>query len=334
MKKYCIIVFAVCSLAGITSCKHVKEPESADFSWYYYSDYSENMIDLSKVDKDKKNPSKIELSDQICFIANGADANSYVVWPGEPGHMYEERDLSDELKKDTVNNVAKKATGIALSTRDGKGRYMKSYKYSVISPSGNPFHLYCTARNYDYESGEYKEIKAGPYSLEVVDTKTDLWNVDDPYNLSKKSTDYAIGFMVDGKVLKKYGEENSKYGTYEISDDIVGIIAHYKKGLDASKCEIILKINKCIPFSDNGTFKYNVKNQQYSWTVDLTSPVVLTLGSQSSVAEGYLSSYANKAVGDEGVDSKGYTEYPNDKTKIVKPEYTKDYTFKAVENAE
>ncbi len=331
MKKYSIIVIAACFLAGITSCKHVKEPESADFSWYLYSDYSANMIDLSKANK---NPKKIELSDQICFVANDAEANSYVVWSGEPGHVYEERELSEELKKDTVNNVAKKATGITLSTRDGLGRYMKSYKYSVISPSGNPFQMYCTARNYDYESGEYKEIKAGPYSLEVVDTKTDLWNVEDPYNLSKNSTDYAIGFMVDGKILKKYGEENSKYGTYEISDDIVGIIAHYKKGLDASKCEIILKINKCIPFSDNGTFKYNVKNQQYSWTVDLTSPVVLTLGSQSSVAEGYLSSYANKAVGDEGVDSKGYTEYPNDKTKIVKPEYTKDYTFKAVENAE
>ena len=54
MRKYSIAVIAAFVIAGITSCKHVKEPESADFSWYYYSDYSANMIDLSKASKNPK----------------------------------------------------------------------------------------------------------------------------------------------------------------------------------------------------------------------------------------------------------------------------------------
>ena len=325
MRKYSIAVIAAFVIAGITSCKHVKEPESADFSWYYYSDYSANMIDLSKA---SKNPKTIELSDQICFVANDASANSYVVWTGEPGHAYEDRELSDDLKKDTVNNVAKKATGVALSTRDGKGRFMKTYNFNSISPSSSPFQMYCTARNYDYESGEYKEIKAGPYSIEVVDTQTDLWDMNDPYN-EGGGKNYAIQFKIGSK---KISTTNKTGGDYKVDYETPGIIVTYNKGLDVSKCEITLKVNKCIPFSEQGTFTYNVRNKQYAWTVDLTKSPVLTLASQSAVKEGYLNSYADKAIGDEGVDSKGYIAYTNDKSQLVEgTQYTKDYTFKAIE---
>ena len=328
MKKYSIAVIAAFVFAGITSCDPVQEPESADFSWYYYSDYSANMIDLSKANK---NPKTIELSDQICFVANDASANSYVVWTGEPGHVYEERDLSDDLKKDTVNNVAKKATGVALSTRDGKGRFLKTYNFSMISPSSAPFKMYCTARNYDYESGEYKEIKAGPYEINVVDTQTDLWDMNDPYN-EGGGRNYAIQFKI-GKA--RISSTNKTGGDYEVDYETPGMIVNYNKGLDVTKCEVTLKINNCIPFSDQGTFTYNVRNKQYAWTVDLSSPVTLTLASQSAIKEGYLNSYADKVIGDEGVDSKGYIVYPNDKTQLVEgTEYVKDYVFKAIEKAE
>ena len=64
----------------------------------------------------------------------------------------------------------------------------------------------------------------------------------------------------------------------------------------------------------------------------MTKSPVLTLASQSAVKEGYLNSYADKAIGDEGVDSKGYIVYPNDKSQLVEgTQYTKDYTFKAIE---
>lgn len=325
MKRNGIIFVALLLVIGVTSCKKVKEPESADFSWYFIDDYNSYFLDLSKADS-KKNPATIELSDKICFVANDNTANSYVVWTGEAGHNYEERELSDELLKDTVNNVALKASGIALSTKDGKGRYTKTYTFTNISSADSPYQMYCTARNYDYESGEYKEIKAGPYPISVIDTQTDLWDVNDPYN-DNAGLSYILSFKMGKKKIR--GTD----GSYEIDFEKNGIIINYADNLDATNTEIRFKANNCIPFVDpnNGTITYNVKTTSYTWSgVDLSSPVTIKLASQSAVSGDYFSSYADKWTTEDGVDSKGNITYPNDESQILKPEYTKDYEFVAV----
>ncbi|MCQ2959152.1 MAG: hypothetical protein MJ198_03070 [Bacteroidales bacterium] len=331
MKKYCIAIAAV--MFGLSSCKHVQEPESADFAWYLKADYEKNILDLSKANA---NPSTIELSDVLYFVAKSNDANSYVVWTGEPGHNYLERDLTKEQIKDTVNNAGLRATGLALSSKSGLGNYYKTYNYSTISEVGNPFQVYCTARNYDYETGEYAEVKAGPFSITVIDTQTDLWDDSDPYN-SAGATNYDITFKFGSKKVNK--STSGKNGSYEIIYESEGtkpgIKVTYPKGAPTTGANVIFKAKNCIPFSENGTMTYNVKFGTYTWEVDLSSPQILVLASQSAVAAGYAD-YMNLSVGDEGVDSKGYVicSSANDLSKIAKPEYSREYEFTAVEYAE
>jgi len=290
MKKYAFIVTAI-ALAGFTSCGNkVEEPESADFSWYLYSDYSANLLDLSKANE---NPDTIELSDQICFVAKSADANSYVVWTGEPGHSFDERELSGELLKDTNNNVSQKAMGVALSTTDGKGRKIKTYTFSSISEVGNPFQMYCTARNYNYDSGEFSEKKKGPYSIVVVDSQVDLWNPADPYG---SNTRYQIVFKVKSPLsptsfYRINNATSGAAGSYElIFEDTEkgikpGVKIIYPSDGDCSNCELLLTINNCIPICTEGTITYSEKYGNYTWKVDLSSPKTLTLKSQSAAED-------------------------------------------------
>lgn len=292
MKKYAFIVTAI-ALAGFTSCGNkVEEPESADFSWYLYSDYSANLLDLSKANE---NPDTIELSDQICFVAKSADANSYVVWTGEPGHSFDERELSGELLKDTNNNVSQKAMGVALSTTDGKGRKIKTYTFSSISEVGNPFQMYCTARNYNYESGEFSEIKKGPYSIVVVDSQVDLWNPDDLYNANGATKyDITVKFLKTG-TTNKYSTVNKNSsgakGSYELVFEDAekgikpGVKVTYPAGTECSDCQVIIKVNNCIPVSEVGTITYNADFGTYTWKVDLTTPQIITLKSQSAAED-------------------------------------------------
>ena len=320
MKKFGIFALTVAVIAGLSACKgKVEEPDTAEFNWYLLSDYNANMLDLSKANA---NPSTIELSDELVFVAKGTDASAYVVWTGEVGHEYSMRELPDSLIKDTVNNVSKKAMGLALSSKDGLGRYYKNYTFSSISPVGNPFQMYGTARNYDYEKQDYSEIKAGPYSIEVIDTQTDLWNADDPYNsggFQKYSLSFKIGSLISNT-------STGAKGSYElIYEDVEkgikpGACVTYPAGKDPAKASVIFKVNNCIPFVSDGTITYSVKFGTYTWNVDLSSPKTLVLASQSAVEEGYTSYLTNA---DEA--------YPKDKSKIVKSEYTKEYVFSAKE---
>ncbi len=332
MKKYSFIVI-LALIAGFTSCKKVEEPESADFAWYLKADYEANQLDLSKA---KANPATIELSDVLYFVAKSSDANSYVVWTGDFGHDFIERDLSDELAKDTNNNVSKRATGLALSTKDGMGRSYKTYNYTTISPVGKPFQIYCTARNYDYELDDYAEVKAGPYSITVVDTQTDLWDNDDPYN-SAGATNYDITFKLGSKKINK--NTTGSAGRYELVYEDVnkgilpGVKVVYPKGASLTSSQMIFKAKNCVPFVEDGTLTYSVKYGTYTWETDLSSDKKLILASQSAVAEGYTD-YLLLTVGDAGVDSKGNVTCSNDKSKIVVPEYTKEYVITTEEYAE
>ena len=319
MKKYSI--FALIALvASLSSCKNkVEEPDTAEFNWYLVEDYNANMLDLSKANA---NPSTIELSDELVFVAKGTDASAYVVWTGEVGHEYSMRSLPDSLIKDTVNNVSKKAAGVALASKDGMGRFYKNYNFSTISPAGSPFQMYGTARNYDYEKQDYSEVKAGPYSIEVIDTQTDLWNAADPYNsggYQKYSLSFKIGSLISSTST---GAKGSYELIYEDTEKGIkpGVCVTYPAGKDPAKASVIFKVNNCIPFVSDGTITYSVKFGTYTWNVDLSSPKTLVLASQSAVEEGYTSYLTNA---DEA--------YPNDKSKIVKSEYTKEYVFSAKE---
>lgn len=289
MKKISFLI-ATTALFGFASCNKVEEPDSADFSWYYYSDYTSNLLDLTKAEA---NPDTIELSDQICFVANSNDADSYVIWTGEPGHEYDGRDLVDSLIKDTVNNVALKAAGVALSSTDGKNRKYKTYTFSNISPVGQPFQMYGTARNYDYTKGEYAEVKVGPYAIVVVDSQVDLWNSEDPRN-SNGETKYSMNIKVSkgtGKYTTITKTSEGAKGSYEIVyEDAAngvkpGIKITYPTGNDASDCVITFKANNCVPVTEDGTIEYLAKFGTYKWTVDLSSPKIITLKSQSAAED-------------------------------------------------
>ena len=99
-----------------------------------------------------------------------------------------------------------------------------------------------------------------------------------------------------------------------------GACVTYPAGKDPSKASVIFKVNNCVPFADEGTITYSIKFGTYTWTVDLSSPKTLMLASQSAVEEGFTSYLINA---DEA--------YTNDKSKIVKSEYTKEYEFSAKE---
>ncbi len=288
MKKSSFLVLTL-AVASFTSCKHVEEPENADFSWYLYSDYSANLLDLSKANE---NPDTIELSDQICFVAKSADANTYVVWAGDPGHTFEGRNLADSLLKDTVNNSSYKSVGTALSATDGKGRKYKTYKYSAISGVGEPFQIYCTARNYDYSKGEYAEKVYGPKSIVVVDSKVDLWNDADPYNASGTST-YSISVVFTKGSKPSYINEKSTgaNGSYELVYEKEGVMPGVKitlpKGLTKDAiASIKIKAGNCILFTEaDGILP--VSKKVYTWTPDFSASdkAVVYLKSQSAAED-------------------------------------------------
>lgn len=287
MKKYSLIL-ATLVVAGFTSCKEVEAPDSADFSWYFNNEYVANQLDLSKA---KANPDTIELSDVLCFVAN-ADADSYVVWTGEPTSDYTKRDLPDSLLNDTLNNVSKKAAGIALSTVDAMGRNVKTYTFSTISPAGSPFQMYATARNYDYELGDYAETKSGPFPIVVIDTQVDLWDPNSPDPKNSTSTSYSIIIQVEkaaapGTYFRITKASTGASGSYDLVFDDQekgpGVHIVYPKGSNPAKCIITLKVNNCIPKSTDGSI--TVVGLSYKWTVDLSTDKTLTLCSQSAAAD-------------------------------------------------
>lgn len=284
MKKVSVILL-VC-LAAFSSCKNkVKEPDSADFSWYTSDQYLANMIDLSKA---KANPDTIRLTDAIYFVANSTDADSYVVWPGEAGFNIDGRDLPDSLKGDTVNNVSAKSHGVVLSTLEA-GRYVAKYSFSKISEKDKPYVMYGTARNYNYKTGEYKESTSKGYPLVVIDDQVDLWG-SDPY--ATNATDYRIivkawakGYTPKPKMIK---------GTFEVTYEDVdagiqpGVTMKFKTAdgiTDLDSCQFVFKANNCIPVVTEGSIKLNTSGavHLYYWTVNLSKgPVTLTLKSQSA----------------------------------------------------
>lgn len=311
MKKYSFIVVAAL-LAGFTSCNNkVEEPESADFAWYISDDFFANAMDLSKITN--VCPDTIEMSDQICFVANSSDASSYVVWTGDSSHNFLERDLNSELASAEKNNVKYRASGLALTSKDAMGRYYKAYNYSQISPAGTPFEIYVTARNYDWEKEDFAEIKAGPKKIVVVDTQVDLWNPVDPYN-KETSGKYDITIKVprssdpSSKNYNKYrfvtNTSTGAEGSYEIVAEKPGIVVTYPKGGDITRAVVIIHANNCRMFSSAGSMIVN-EYGNYEWTVDLSQEQKITLASQSS-----------SATSEETKDA-----------------YTKDYFFSAVEYA-
>lgn len=290
MKKYSIVL-ATLVVAGFTSCKDkVEEPESAKFSWYFNKEYTANLLDLSKAEQ---NPDTIELSDVLCFVAN-AEADSYVVWPGESASDYTKRNLPDSLLNDTLNNVSKKAAGIALSTVDAMGRNVKTYSFSSISPVGSPFQMYATSRNYDYELGEYAEAVSGPFPIVVVDTQVDLWdpNSSDPKNSTSAS--YSIIVQVEktaspGSYFRITKASTGADGSYDlVFDDQAngpGVHIVFPVGSNPANCIVTLKVNNCIPKSTVGNI--SPVGVSYKWYVDLSPAAgqTLTLCSQSAVAD-------------------------------------------------
>ena len=286
MKKLSVILF-FCVVA-FCSCKHkVKEPGNADFSWYTADQYIANMIDLSKA---KANPDTIKLTDAIYFVANSTDADSYVIWPGEAGFTIDGRELPDSLKGDTVNRVGSKSRGIVLSTLE-VGRYVAKYSFSKISEKDKPYIMYCTARNYDYKSGEYSEIQSQGHPLVVVDDQVDLWG-DDPYVTN--ATDYRIIVKAWAKGLSK---PKMVKGTYEVTYEDVdagvqpGVTMKFNKsdGIeDLDSCQFVFKANNCIPVITEGSIKLNTSGavHLYYWSVNLSNgPVKLTLKSQSAAED-------------------------------------------------
>ena len=303
MKKISVILL-VC-LAVFASCKNkVKEPESAEFSWYTADQYLANMIDLSKA---KANPDTVKLTDVVYFVANTTDATSYVVWPGEAGFSYEGRDLPDSLKGDTVNRVSKKSRGIVLSTLEA-GRYVGKYAFSKISPQGEPYIMYGTAKNYDYKTGEFSEIRSQAHPLVVIDDQTDLWG-EDPY--SQNASDYRMTVAAWSKTQQTWVMPDNGKGagvnyvvTYEDVDMGIqpGVTLNFKKsdGVDdLESCLFMFKANNCIPVipgvseipttavPDCPIYLYTKGSiPMYFWTIDLSKgPVTLTLKSQSAAKD-------------------------------------------------
>ena len=283
MKKVSVILL-VC-LAAFSSCKNkVKEPDSADFSWYTSDQYLANMIDLSKA---KANPDTIRLTDAIYFVANSTDADSYVVWPGEAGFNIDGRDLPDSLKGDTVNNVSAKSHGVVLSTLEA-GRYVAKYSFSKISEKDKPYVMYGTARNYNYKTGEYKESTSKGYPLVVIDDQVDLWG-SDPY--ATNATDYRIIVKAWAKGLAK---PKMVKGTFEVTYEDVdagiqpGVTMKFNTAdgiSDLDSCQFVFKANNCIPVVTEGSIKLSTSGaiHLYYWTVNLSKgPVTLTLKSQSA----------------------------------------------------
>ena len=283
MKKVSVILL-VC-LAAFSSCKNkVKEPDSADFSWYTSDQYLANMIDLSKA---KANPDTIRLTDAIYFVANSTDADSYVAWSGEAGFNIDGRDLPDSLKGDTVNNVSAKSHGVVLSTLEA-GRYVAKYSFSKISEKDKPYVMYGTARNYNYKTGEYKESTSKGYPLVVIDDQVDLWG-SDPY--ATNATDYRI-------IVKAWAKDLAKpkmvKGTFEVTYEDVdagiqpGVTMKFKTAdgiSDLDSCQFVFKANNCIPVVTEGSIKLSTSGavHLYYWTVNLSKgPVTLTLKSQSA----------------------------------------------------
>lgn len=305
MKKYSILI-ALAGLSMFISCKEVEDPDTADFSWYYRSDFEANILDLSKVEN--PNPSQIELKDEICFVAKGTEADSYVVWAGQPGSNYETRDLADSLLKDSANHVSSRSTGVAL-TSVKNGYHYKYFTFSSISPAEG-FQMYCVARNYDYELDDYSEIKSKPYTINVVDKQLDLWPEGDPYNTAASSK-YSMVFKLDGKALgskqkitmSKDAQSVAANGYYEIDVENSKITITAKKGwTDFSNVLVQFVANNCIPHPATGTITRD-EFGQWCWLVDLSTEQTLTIASQSAAEDA--------KSGDE---------------------FTKDYTFCVVKN--
>ena len=283
MKKVSVILL-VC-LAAFSSCKpKVKEPDSAEFSWYTSDQYLANMIDLSKA---KANPDTIRLTDAIYFVANSTEADSYVVWPGEAGFDIEGRDLPDSLKGDTVNNVSAKSRGVVLSTLEA-GRYVAKYSFSKISEKDKPYIMYGTARNYNYKTGEFKEIQSKGYPLVVIDDQVDLWG-SDPY--ATNATDYRIIVKAWAKGLSKPKMVKGSFEvTYEDVDAGIqpGVTMKFKTAdgiTDLDSCQFVFKANNCIPVITDGSIKLSTSGavHLYYWTINLSKgPATLTLKSQSA----------------------------------------------------
>lgn len=286
MKKVSVILL-VC-LAAFSSCKpKVQEPDSAEFSWYTSDQYLANMIDLSKA---KANPDTIRLTDAIYFVANSTEADSYVVWPGEAGFNIEGRDLPDSLKGDTVNNVSAKSRGIVLSTLEA-GRYVAKYSFSKISEKDKPYVMYGTARNYNYKTGEFKEIQSKGYPLVVIDDQVDLWG-SDPY--ATNATDYRIIVKAWAKGLSKPKMVKGSFEvTYEDVDAGIqpGVTMKFKTAdgiTDLDSCQFVFKANNCIPVITDGSIKLSTSGavHLYYWSVNLSNgPVTLTLKSQSAAED-------------------------------------------------
>ena len=321
MKKYSIFALTIAVVASLSSCKNkVEEPDTADFNWYLLSDYEKNIMDLTKANAD---PETIELSNEIVFVAKGTEASSYVIWTGEDGHDFAMRNLPDSLIKDTVNNVSKKASGIALSSKDAMGRYYKTYNFSNISPASG-FQMFGTARNYDYEKQDYSEIKSSSRKIIVVDTQTDFWAAVDADESQKAKYDLSFKFGKTYVQKESVGENGSYEYVYESVENGTkpGVVVTCPKGKNATKVVVLFSPNNCIPFVEDGEIEY-LGSKRYRWTVNLTSPKKLLLASQSSVEDGYTS-----YLSEEDIPS------PNDKSKIIHPEWTKEYEISAKEYAE
>lgn len=275
MKKYSIFI-ALAGIAALTSCNKLEDPDSADFNWYLRSDFEKNLLDLSKIEN--VNPSEIELSDEIVFVAKGSGADSYVVWPGQPGNDYTQRDLTSEQISEEKNNVSLKSTGVALSSVKN-GYHYKTFTYSAISPAEG-FQIYGTARNYDYASNDYSEVKAGPYTINVIDSQVDLWDKDDPMN-SAGASKYDITIKIGGKTIKK--STTGTKGFYTIDYERPGIVITAPQNkTDYTKTLVIIHANNCT-LNNNGVGEL-IQNQygNWEWTVDLSSEQMITLASQSA----------------------------------------------------
>ncbi|MFO7869540.1 MAG: hypothetical protein R6U95_09615 [Bacteroidales bacterium] len=187
-------IFLVGLLYMFSSCKEEIKAPDGGFSWYHQSDYNSG--------KTNPNPAEVQVKDKLIFEAQSNTADYYVVWPGDKGHDYTKRNISEGIDNPDSSSVILNSTGVTLIEDNDVFQSKSAFRYSYPGE----YMIYFVSRNINTETMDYEETIDSSL-ISVVDTLRLLFppSGDDPnYKFVITSPSELVGVEpeVEGSTVK------------------------------------------------------------------------------------------------------------------------------------
>ncbi len=272
MKKIHLLLIAAASLTIFASCgEKMPDEPTKGFAWYDASEYAA---------ENKKNPSPdtVYTGQGITFVSTQNNADTYVVWPGDPGFAYADREGNID-ETDTTNQVSDKSQGIALAERYGEYSSKVPYVYDTVGD----FTVTFVARNiYKNKDGDLDYVESvEEKTITVIDTLAEL---EAPQGFEDK---------YDFVVISPKSLQNTR-PTFD--SDKKEVTFSFDEGTDVSAITLLIKAHTSnIELEDaENPIDDPRLGLQYDWyKVDLTSNKKLTV---SALSPGYDKVWTVKTV--------------------------------------